>query len=259
MYCSPQVFRESAGRAPRAPAHDIPDGFVALREVKSLPLLGRWPLLDDRMPAWLPFDCLREMARRNDNGDEEAREWIDTHRRAVEGDPGAQLAMAITCETGRHGAAIDLQRALFWYWRASLSGDRRAHENAMRLKESIEVAPGAIGDPALLYPGQWRIMRDDPRTGISTWIVTLLKDGAFMARATARIATGRWTYNTVSAELTLAMIAPTGEVAEYWDIQLLGAKDPLLFGRDGHRVTYIVQRVIVDEDQAPQVTISRRP
>jgi hypothetical protein len=249
MHCEPQVFRQSRSREARAPDHELPEGFIPLRDVKPLPLLGRWPLLDDRMPGWLPFDCLRQMSLRNDAGDPDAREWIDLHRRAVEGDSDAQRAMGAACETGRFGAPVDLQRALFWYWRASLGGDRAGHECALRLKDSIDAMPAAFEDPALIYSGQWRVMREDPRAGISTWIVRLARDGSFSSRAAARSMKGRWIYDNVGAKLTLAIAAGGEQDSESWEIQLLGARDPLLFGRDARRATYVVQRVIQDEAQ----------
>jgi TPR repeat protein len=252
MQAVPQVFHHAVDAAARAASPELPEGFIPLREVRSLPLLGRWPLLEDRMPAWLPFDCIVEMTRRNEAGDTEAGKWIDLHRRASEGDPEAQRAMGTVFETGKYGARIDLQRALFWYWRASLSGNPVANMHAMRLKESIDVVPAALEDPVLLYPGQWRIMREDSRGEISTWIVSLLRSGAFSSRTVMRqsvtVRAGTWTYDGTQATLDLAIAAARGIGAERWEIQLLGAKDPLLFGRDGDRAAYVLQRVIPSDE-----------
>ncbi len=248
MQAVPQVFRHAVDSAARAACPELPEGFIPLREVRSLPLLGRWPLLEDRMPAWLPFDGLVEMSRRSEAGDAGAREWIELHRRASEGEPEAQRAMGTAFETGKYGGPIDLQRALFWYWRASLSGNPVANMHAQRLKESIDVVPAAIEDPVLLYAGQWRIMREDARGEISTWIFSLLRNGAFSSRTVMRqaitVRAGTWNYDGAQATLDLAIAAAKGLACERWEIQLLGAKDPLLFGRDADRATYVLQRVI---------------
>jgi hypothetical protein len=39
----------------------LPEGFVPIREAKNMALLGRWPLLDDKMPPCLPLNLLLTM------------------------------------------------------------------------------------------------------------------------------------------------------------------------------------------------------
>ncbi len=40
----------------------LPEGYVPVREAKNLALLGRWPLLDDKLPACLPMKLYRAPA-----------------------------------------------------------------------------------------------------------------------------------------------------------------------------------------------------
>jgi hypothetical protein len=226
----------------RLHASDLPEGYVALRRVRALPLLGRWSPLEDRMPPWLPFQCMVEMARRNHEGDPDAHAWLELYRRAAQGDSAAQLVMGHVCETGTWGTAIDIQRAFFWYYRAGLAGDEEASENALRLKGTYEISRAAMDEPALLYPGQWRITRADLDGKIAIHLVELAANG----RCTAHSFGGRWTYDKSRLLLTL-------DHADTWPISLLGCRDSRLFGRDREMATYIIERM------APATTRPGKP
>jgi TPR repeat protein len=218
-------------RSRESHASDLPDGFLPLRRVKALALQGRWATLDDRMPPWLPFHCLVEMARRDGEGDADAHAWLELYRRASQGDAVAQREMGHACETGACGTQVDVHRAFFWYYRAGLAGDLEGTECALRLKEAFAIAPAAMEEPALLYAGQWRITRDDLDGTIATAVYDLAEDGT-MATATS---SGTWHYDRTRRTLTLASPKP-------WRIRLIGCRETTLFGRDQHLVTYVIER-----------------
>jgi hypothetical protein len=210
---------------------DLPDGFIPLRRVKALALQGRWATLDDRMPPWLPFQCLVDMAKRKHEGDAEAHAWLELYRRAAQGDVVAQREMGQACETGAWGTAIDVQRAFFWYYRAGLAGDAEATECALRLKEAFPIAHAAMEDPALVYAGQWRITRDDLDGKITTALYELGEDGVM----TCDGASGIWDYDRARRVLTLTQ-------DKQWRIRLIGSRETTLFGRDQSLVTYVIER-----------------
>src|SRR5262249_34569636 len=54
----------------------LPAGYVPLDEVKDLTLLGRWPLLEDRMSACMPTRIISGMEHRRTAGDHEAEAWL---------------------------------------------------------------------------------------------------------------------------------------------------------------------------------------
>jgi hypothetical protein len=210
---------------------DLPDGFVPLRRVKALALQGRWATLDDHMPPWLPFQCLVEMAKRDNEGDPEAHAWLELYRCAAQGDVVAQREMGKACETGARGAAIDVQRAFFWYYRAGLAGDSEATECALRLKEAFPIAHAVMEEPALVYEGQWRITRDDLDGKITTGLYELAEDGTMTSGATS----GTWHYDRARRTFTLTQ-------AKAWRIRLVGCRETTLFGRDQSLVTYVIER-----------------
>src|SRR4051812_28316674 len=162
------VARNSPPQGRVAPAPEtapgalgIPQGFMPLDTMKSLPLMGRWAPLPDGMPGWLPFQALAEMARREQAGDDAARHWIAVYRHAVQGDTAAQRRMGGACESGSAGIGPDLPRAFFWYYRAGLAGDVAASERALRIKEKHDIPLAAMQEPALVYPGLWHMRRED--------------------------------------------------------------------------------------------------
>jgi hypothetical protein len=185
------------------------------------------------MPPWLPFQCLVEMAKRDNNGDAEAHAWLELYRRATQGDVAAQRDMGRTCETGACGMAVDVQRAFFWYYRAGLAGDAEATECALRLKETFSIAPAAMQEPALVYAGQWRITRDDLDGKMSNAIYELAEDGTAASEALS----GTWHYDRAHRTLTLGL-----GLARPLRIRLLGCRQTTLFGRDQHLVTYVIER-----------------
>ena len=212
---------------------DLPAGFVPLRRVKALALQGRWPVLADRMPAWLPFQSLVEMARRENEGDAEAHAWLELYRRAAQGDAAAQREMGHSCETGASGCAIDVQRAFFWYYRAGLAGDEKAAACATRLQQSFPIDPAAMEDPALVYAGQWRITRDDLDGQITTGVYELDEDGTMTCEAQG----GTWHYDRARRTLTVALTQ-----GKPWRVRILGCRETSLFGRDQSLVTYVIER-----------------
>jgi hypothetical protein len=216
----------------RSPDTGIPEGFIALGAVKTLPLMGRWNALPDGMPPWLPFHGLVEMARRDQAGDADAHEWLELFRSATQGEPGAQRLMGDACEHGRYGLQADVQRAFFWFYRAGLAGDEEASENALRLKDAHEISSAAMEEPALVYPGQWRISRDDAHGDTTTAIVELGEDG----RISSRSLNGLWSYDRVRATVTFAH-------RETWRVRLLGCRDSVLFGRQAPGLAYTLERM----------------
>jgi TPR repeat protein len=210
---------------------DLPDGFVPMRKVKALALQGRWSALEDGMPPWLPFHSLVDMARRENEGDTAAHAWLELYRRAVQGDAQAQREMGTACEQGRAGTAVDVQRAFFWYHRAGLAGDAEAARAAQRLGDAFPIAPAAMEDPAHVYPGQWRITRDDLDGQITTALYELAEDGTM----TCEEAAGTWHYDRARRTLTIGREKP-------WRIRLIGCRETALFGRDQSLVTYVIER-----------------
>lgn len=219
---------------------DLPEGFIPLRRVKALALQGRWATLDDRMPPWLPFQCLVDMAKREHAGDPEAHAWLELYRRAAQGDVVAQREMGQACETGGCGTAIDVQRAFFWYYRAGLAGDAEAAECALRLKEAFPIAHAAMEDPALVYAGQWRITRDDLDGRITTGLYELTEDGTM----TCDSKSGTWHYDRARRTFTLTEAKP-------WRIRIVGCRETTLFGRDQSLITYVIERAAPFESPAP--------
>jgi hypothetical protein len=210
---------------------ELPEGFIPMRKVKALALLGRWSALEDRMPPWLPFQCMVEMARRQHKGDPGARAWLELYRRAAQGETEAQREMGRACETGAAGCGVDIQRAFFWYHRAGLAGDAVASEEALRLKDTHDILPAAMEGPALVYPGHWRITRDDLTGGMRAHLVELGEDSCLSSAALK----GCWAYDRGNATLTL-------QHGETWRIRILGCRETTLFGRDQRMVNYILER-----------------
>jgi TPR repeat protein len=225
LYCAAPDARRSQDSG------GLPDGFVAVRKIKSLALMGRWPPLPDHMPAWLPFQCMVDMARRHDAGDPQAQAWLELYRRAVHGDRDAQREMGRASEHGAWESEIDLQRAFFWYYRAGLAGDEEASDDALRLKERHEIVPAAMEEPALVYPGRWRITRDDLDGALSAQVLELAEDHTYSTRGTQ----GTWSYDAARTTLTL-------QHDEIWRIRVLGCRETTLFGRDQRLVTYVIER-----------------
>lgn len=209
----------------------LPHGFVPLEAVKSLPMLGRWNALPDGMPPWLPFHALVEMARREHAGDEEARVWLKLYRHAVQGEAVCQAAMGRACETGEAGLVPDIPRAFFWYYRAALAGDADASDSALRLKEANDIPPAAMGEPSLIYPGQWRWWREEPDRPGTRLIVELAEDGTFRGAGV----NGLWSYDPSRRTVTLAH-------HETWRVRILGCRESALFGRDARGAPCILER-----------------
>lgn len=225
-------FFAPQGDPPRGnPCSDLPAGFMPCRRVKALALQGRWSTLDDRMPPWLPFQSLVEMARRENEGDGEAHAWLELYRLAVQGDVVAQREMGRACEHGTWGGAVDVQRAFFWYYRAGIAGDAEAGECAQRMKKSFPIAPAAMEEPALVYAGNWRVTRDDLEDRITTGVYELAEDATMTCEALG----GTWHYDRDGRCLTLTQTTP-------WRIRILGCRETTLFGRDQNRVTYVIER-----------------
>jgi hypothetical protein len=218
-----------------AQGSDLPEGFIPLRRVKALSMQGRWSTLDDRMPPWLPFQCLVEMARRENEGDADAHAWLELYRRAAQGDTAAQREMGRACETGACGTPVDLHRAFFWYYRAGLAGDLEATQSALRLKEAFPISPAAMEEPALVYAGQWRITRDDLDGRITTGFYELVEDGTMTCEGEGEGEGGTWHYDRSRRVLTLSQPKP-------WRIRVIGCRETALFGRDQALVTYVIER-----------------
>jgi len=209
----------------------LPHGFIPIDAVKSLPMLGRWTPLPDGMPPWLPFHALVEMARREHAGDEHARVWLETYRHAVQGDVAAQAAMGRACEAGDAGLVPDIPRAFFWFYRAALSGDADASDDALRLKEEADIQAAAMAEPSLIYPGQWRWWREEPDRPGTRLIVELAADGTFRGAGV----NGLWSYDAGRRTVTLAH-------HETWRVRILACRDSTLYGRDTRGAPCILER-----------------
>jgi hypothetical protein len=250
--------------------------FVAIGEARHPALLGRWPLLDDRQPAWLPARCLRTMQRRCDLGDAGAAAWLRAYYRACAGETGAPRAFGRVCENGAWRSPADLQRAFFWYYRAALLGDSEARRDAERLMRSAPIAPAAMAGPALIYPGPWRITAQAPGGISSTSHFQLAEDGsawgcligeagarsvrpgtapgAFVGPGTKFLLSprpqnaqysGLWTWDpartTVSFCFPAALAALPHWRGEPWRIELTACRAGAVRGRDRRQVAYTLE------------------
>lgn len=223
------------GRSPLdAPAHaqELPQGFARLDATRSLRAMGRWAPLPDGLPPWLPFQALATMARREQAGDDTARHWLEIYRHAVEGAPAAQRRMGGACESGSAGIGPDFARAFFWYHRAGLAGDAAARERALRIRARHDIPPAAMQDPQLVYPGAWRLRRQDADGPTRELMLELHDDetlgGSFL--------NGVWSFDGARRLLTLAH-------RQAWRIGLLAWREAVLFGRDAGGLAYTLEPV----------------
>jgi hypothetical protein len=253
----------------------LPEGYLPLREVKDLSLLGRWLPLDDRMSPCLPLKVLSAMQRRRELGDPDADAWLELHARAYAGDPDAQRAFGRVCECGLHRASADLQRAFFWYYRAALQGDDEARKNAERLMRSTRISSATMAEPMLVYPGQWLITAQVSERLRSKTLFELAEDGSATGSlvgdgAAAECAGpaqsvierggttstgaspkntvryhGGWAYDGIGNVLTI-IFEPTETRArrwrsDNWQIAIFGCGRGFLFGRDRRGVCHILK------------------
>jgi len=245
------VARDPApeGRSPldsQAPGiRGIPQGFVLLDAMKALPMMGRWPPLPDGLPGWLPFQALVEMARREQAGDDAARHWLEVYRHAVQGDTAAQRRMGGACESGSAGIGPDLPRAFFWYYRAGLAGDVASTDRALRIKEKHDIPLAAMQEPALVYPGLWRVRREEG-DGTTHPVTLELHDDQRLAGPAMN---GLWSFDPARRLLTLAH-------HHTWHIRVLACREALLFGRDAAGVACTLERV---GPLGAREEVSRRP
>ena len=257
----------------------LPEGYMPVREVKNMALLGRWPLLDDGMSACMPTKVVSAMQRRSFLGDDEADAWLGLHARACAGDPEAQRAFGRVCENGAYRAEADVQRAFFWYYRAGLQGDLEARQNAERLMhKSQHIAAETMAEPALIYPGRWRINAHLSPQLISASVFELFADGSAngsllghsripagtpivapesceeeaadapvsSARLSSNTYRGGWAFDGIGQVLTIIFESESGERrwrSASWQIELTGCKEGSLFGRDRRMVGYTLERV----------------
>lgn len=237
----------------------LPEGFVPIREAKNMALLGRWPLLDDKMPPCLPLNLLLTMQLLCEDGDPSAAAWMKIYERAFSGEVEAQRAFGKICENGVFRAPADLQRAYFWYYRAALQGDVEARYSAERVARSIHVSSAALAEPALVYPGAWRITADVSGARGSRSFFELSEFGAASgwtignmgndpkAKNTALRAqyNGQWAYDRARKMLTFdfsaSVTAVSGRPSAIWQIELLGCRSGAVFGRDRRMVSYILE------------------
>ena len=158
----------------------VPDGFEHVKDIKALPRRGEWPFLQgDLCRIWWPLKTFSAMCKRSQNGDQDAKAWLQLWSQALSGDDRAALRqMGEITESGRYGAEVDLDRAFFWYYRAGLAGDSVAREHALRLKRSTDIDPATMGEPQFIGPaGNWRITMDNFGQGSTTAIVELDLNG----------------------------------------------------------------------------------
>jgi len=234
-------------REARAQAADIPPGFVRLDAVRSLRAMGRWAPLPDGLPPWLPFHALAAMARREQAGDDTARHWLEIYRHAVDGAPAAQRRMGGACESGSAGIGADFARAFFWYHRAGRAGDADARERALRIQAKHDIPAAAMQEPELVYPGAWRLRRQDAEGPTREFTLELHEDetraGSFM--------NGLWSFDDDRRELTLTLAH-----RHAWRITLLACRESVLFGRDAAGLSYTLEWI---GPLRAQEALSRRP
>jgi TPR repeat protein len=254
----------------------LPAGFVPVREVKDMALLGWWPLLEDRMSPCFPAKTLAGMQRRSALGDHEAEAWLQMHAQACSGDPEAQRAFGRVCENGSHRVCADLQRAFFWYYRAALQGDVEARMNAERLMQrSPRISPATMAQPLLIYPGRWRFTAHLSQHLRSASVFDLADDGSatgwLLGNSRATLGTlsgaagdacgdeasaasrshkscyrGGWAFDGIGQVLTVIFESEDGERrwrSANWQIELLGCKPGAIFGRDRRMVGYTLEYV----------------
>lgn len=238
----------------------LPEGFVPIREAKNMAVLGRWPLLDDKMPPCLPLNLLLTMQRLCEHGDPSAAAWMKIYVRAFSGEVEAQRAFGKVCENGAFRAPADLQRAYFWYHRAALQGDVEARYGAERVSRAIHVSPSAMAEPALVYSGAWRITADVPGASRSTSFFELTEVGAASGWMIGNVGdhprakntalntqyNGQWAYHhqarkMLTFDFSASMTAVPGRRSDIWQIELLGCRTGAVFGRDCRMVSYILE------------------
>ena len=243
-----------SGGRPASTHVTLPEGFVPLCEVKDLILLGRWPLLEDRMSPCYPAKIVAAMQRRQALGDHDAEAWLRMHARACSGDPEAQRTFGRMCENGSHRVAADVQRAFFWYYRAGLQGDEEARRNAERLMHrSPRIAPATMAEPQLIYAGQWQITAHLSEHLRSSSVFDLARDGnatgwlfdnSRPSSAHKSCYRGGWAFDGIGQILTVIFDAESGARrwrSATWQIEMLGCKPGAIFGRDRRMVGYTLE------------------
>ena len=118
---------------------------------------------------------------------------------------------------------------------------------------------GRVAEPALVYPGSWRITADLPRAQGSTSFFELSESGAASGwtignggrHPAAKSAVpdvqyhGQWAYHKASRTLTFdfsaSMSAIAGSRSAIWQIELLGCQTGAVYGRDHRMVSYVLE------------------
>lgn len=258
---------------------ELPERFIPIKAQRNLLLMGRWPRFRDNSELRFSkefFEGWAEELRKDDPNNLSAAnvEMAMRLKNSSEGDPEAQLQMGEMFEKGTFGIAPDSNRAFFWYYRAGLNGSERGREHAVRLTKSTEIDPVTAQEPALVYPGDWRISEDNFAQGTSVQLLTLASNGSISGRVegfggTAGEAaknlmdgdpimgplfasamknltlSGKWRYDKLSARLLLNTVASfPGVPPQIAEISLIGiAKEGeyALFGTDEKAVTYCIE------------------
>jgi hypothetical protein len=87
-------------------------------------------------------------------------------------------------------------------------------------------------EPALVYPGRWRLKRED-RAGPMERLGLELRDDGRIAGACAP---GLWSFDRAHRVLTLAH-------RETWRVRILACRESMLFGRDSQGASCTLERV----------------
>jgi hypothetical protein len=273
------------GEVPAAEAPELPEGFVPLREARHLALLGRWPLLEDGMPACNSTKALRTMRFRSEQGDREADTWLRLYEQAHAGKAEAQRLFGRACENGSYWTPADCQRAFFWYYRAALQGDVEAGMAVERLRQCTHISAAATAAPHLVYPGLWRITARTGRQASWKSLFELKADGTASGQRTGSggVAAelignalkpfaapfgqslflpvvqnvgyeGRWAYYDSRKLLALDVTASAAGMpesrAESWRVELTGCKPGALCGHDRQGAAYILESATGDRKTA---------
>jgi hypothetical protein len=269
--------QEQAGRGGR-----LPKGFTPIPQMKTLFYMGKWPILEDGSPGFFPTETVLAMGKRDSERDADAKAWLDLFDAATHGDAASQLELGKVCETGALGAPKDVQRALFWYYRAALQGNRQAQEAAQRLERALDIDPGAIAEPALIHEGPWIFVMDNFGQGVTRNLFDLQAGGAVEGRVLDvggdafrtinRISRfepgpreflgnlfmgvryeGRWDYDPKGLILTFLLDTSIEGIFEpgpsvTLQIELLGCNESVLFGRDRKQAGYTLQPAVGEQN-----------
>lgn len=267
----------------------LPEGFVPPDEIRSLSALGRFPSLSDGFPVTHPYKDMVEMgvrlnmqSKKGAKKDKDAEAWGRIYYAAMSGDPAAMRQFGKIYETGAFGVSQSVERAFFFYFRASLLGDKQAGADAERILKTAKIPKLLMEDPALVFPGVWRLTSNAFEQVSSMSVFNLRANGNVegrgvqlggaagemldnvlgmwgdeMIRAMAAAVmkgitySGRWQFDkarkALKMDLTMLIPGAPGPQRSPWEIPIEGIREGMpiaLFGRDRKLVSHIIEQVV---------------